>query len=106
MLVGWAGGVVVGHLPKLLSLSLSLWVWWPPGPRPKQAELYRRRLALLEAALFGAGVEAFALGIVIGTEPLAASERSCSSAQPSSPPRVSRSPGVAGPVASDEDDPP
>ncbi len=69
LLVGWAGGVVVGHLPKLLSLSL--WVWWPPGPRPKQAELYRRRLGLLEAAFFAAGVEALALGIVIGTATLA-----------------------------------
>jgi len=69
LLVGWAGGVVVGHLPKLLSLSL--WVWWPPGPRPKQAELYQRRLGLLEAAFFAAGVEALALGIVIGTAPLA-----------------------------------
>src|SRR5438552_5087401 len=29
LLVGWAGGVVVGHVVKLLSLSL--WVWWPPG---------------------------------------------------------------------------
>jgi hypothetical protein len=46
-------------------------VWWPPGPRPKQAELYRRRLGLLEAALFAAGVEALALGIIIGTAPLA-----------------------------------
>ena len=69
LLVGWAGGVVLGHLPKLLSLSL--WVWWPPGPRPKQAELYRRWLGLLEAALFAAGVEALALGIVIGTATLA-----------------------------------
>jgi hypothetical protein len=69
LLVGWAGGVVLGHLPKLLSLSL--WVWWPPGPRPKQAELYHRRLGLLEAAVFAAGVEALALGIVIGDAPLA-----------------------------------
>jgi hypothetical protein len=69
LLVGWAGGVVVGHLPKLLSLSL--WVWWPSGPRPKQAELYRRRLGLVEATFFAAGVEALALGIVIGTAPLA-----------------------------------
>jgi len=69
LLVGWAGGIVLGHLPKLLSLSL--WVWWPPGPRPKQAELYRRRLGLLEAALFAAGVEALALGILLGTATLA-----------------------------------
>ena len=42
LLVGWAGGVVLGHVGKLLSLSLL--VWWPPGPRPKQAELSRARL--------------------------------------------------------------
>ena len=36
LLVGrWAGGVTLGHLGKLLSLSA--WTWWPPGPRPKQA---------------------------------------------------------------------
>lgn len=34
LLLGWAAGVTIGHLPKLLSLSI--WVWWPPGPRPKQ----------------------------------------------------------------------
>jgi hypothetical protein len=55
LLVGWAGGVVLGHAGKLLSLSL--WVWWPPGPRPKQAWLYPRRLWLAEAATFCAGVE-------------------------------------------------
>ena len=64
LLVGWAAGVVVGHLGKLLSLSL--WVWWPPGPRPKQAALYPRRLGLLEALAFGAGVEALALGAATG----------------------------------------
>jgi hypothetical protein len=69
LLVGWAGGVVVGHLPKLLSLSL--WVWWPPGPRPKQATLYRRGLGVAEAAVFAAGVEALALGVVFGAAPVA-----------------------------------
>ena len=64
LLVGWAAGVVFGHLGKLLSLSL--WVWWPPGPRPKQAQLYPRRLGLLEAAAFAAGVEALAVGVVAG----------------------------------------
>jgi hypothetical protein len=64
LLVGWAGGVVVGHVGKLLSLSL--WVWWPPGPRPKQAELYPRRLGLVEAAAFAAGVETLALGVLAG----------------------------------------
>ena len=69
LLVGWAGGVVVGHLGKLLSLSL--WVWWPPGPRPKQAELYPRRLGLGEAAAFAIGVESLAVGIVIGSAAVA-----------------------------------
>jgi hypothetical protein len=69
LLVGWAGGVVLGHLGKLLSLSL--WVWWPPGPRPKQAELYPRRLGLGEAGAFALGVESLALGIFIGSPALA-----------------------------------
>ncbi|MGZ4290872.1 MAG: hypothetical protein ACXVQZ_09675, partial [Gaiellaceae bacterium] len=64
LLLGWAGGVVVGHLGKLLSLSL--WVWWPPGPRPKQAELYPRRLAVAETATFAVGVEAVALAVLTG----------------------------------------
>jgi hypothetical protein len=63
LLVGWAGGVVVGHVGKLLSLSL--WVWWPPGPRPKQASLYPRRLGLAEAAAFAIGVELLALGVLV-----------------------------------------
>jgi hypothetical protein len=65
LLAGWAGGVVVGHVGKLLSLSL--WVWWPQGPRPKQAELYPRRLGLLEAAAFATGVEVLALGVLLGS---------------------------------------
>lgn len=65
LLIGWAGGVVVGHLPKLLSLSL--WVWWPPGPRPKQAQLYPRRLAVTETAIFAAGVEVLALAVLTGS---------------------------------------
>jgi len=69
LLVGWAGGVVIGDLGKLLSLSL--WVWWPPGPRPKQAELYPRRVGLVEAATFAVGVEALALGVFVGSTPLA-----------------------------------
>lgn len=64
LLVGWAGGVVLGHIGKLLSLSL--WVWWPPGPRPKQASLYPRRLWLTEATVFSLGVEALALGSLTG----------------------------------------
>jgi hypothetical protein len=69
LLVGWAGGVVVGHVGKLLSLSL--WVWWPAGPRPKQAQLYTRRLGLVEAGAFAVGVETLAVGVVIGNAPAA-----------------------------------
>ena len=65
LLGGWAAGVTVGHLPKLLSLSL--WVWWPPGPRPKQEALYPRRLAQAEAAVFAAGLETLAAGIYLGS---------------------------------------
>jgi hypothetical protein len=69
LLVGWAGGVVVGHVGKLLALSL--WVWWPPGPRPKQTALYPRRLGLVEAGAFAAGVEALTVGVFLGSTPLA-----------------------------------
>ncbi|HEX5449032.1 MAG TPA: hypothetical protein VFW85_03140 [Gaiellaceae bacterium] len=65
LLVGWAGGVVLGHVPKLLSLSL--WVWWPPGPRPKQASLYSRKLGLAETAAFALGVELLAVGVAAGS---------------------------------------
>ena len=65
LLLGWAAGVTLGHLPKLLSLSI--WVWWPPGPRPKQDALYPRRLAQLEAAVFAAGVEITAISVYAGS---------------------------------------
>jgi len=65
LLVGWAAGVTVGHLGKLLSLSV--WAWWPPGPRPKQAALYPARLWLAEAALFVAGIEVAVDGILAGS---------------------------------------
>ena len=64
LLLGWAVGVTLGHLPKLLSLSI--WVWWPPGPRPKQGALYPRRLAQAEALAFAGGVETLALGAYLG----------------------------------------
>jgi len=60
LLVGWGAGVTLGHVDKLLSLSL--WVWWPPGPRPKQDALYPRRLGLVAAAAFSAGSELVAIG--------------------------------------------
>lgn len=55
LLVGWAAGITLGHLGKLLSLSA--WMWWPPGPRLKQAALYPRRLWLAEASAFAVGVQ-------------------------------------------------
>jgi hypothetical protein len=69
LLLGWAGGVVIGHVTKLLSLSL--WVWWPPGPRPKQAALYPRRVGLAETAAFLIGVEALVAGILATSATLA-----------------------------------
>jgi len=60
LLLGWAAGVTLGHLGKLLALSL--WVWWPPGPRPKQSALYPRRVWLAEAVTFACGVEVLAVG--------------------------------------------
>jgi hypothetical protein len=65
LLLGWAAGVTLGHLGKLLSLSL--WVWWPPGPRPKQDALYPRRVWLVEAAAFAVGVEVLAVGSLAGS---------------------------------------
>ena len=64
LLLGWAAGVTLGHLGKLLSLSL--WVWWPPGPRPKQNALYPRTVWLVEAAAFAVGVELLAIGSLAG----------------------------------------
>lgn len=65
LLLGWAAGVTIGHLPKLLSLSI--WVWWPPGPRPKQGELYPLQIARSEAIVFALGVEITAIGIYAGS---------------------------------------
>ena len=47
--------------------SLSLWVWWPPGPRPKQAALYPRRVWLAEAVAFSTGVELLAVAALVGS---------------------------------------
>ena len=65
LLVGWAAGATLGHLGKLLSLSV--WAWWPPGPRPKQASLYPRRLWLVEAIAFAAGIEIAVDGALAGS---------------------------------------
>jgi hypothetical protein len=55
--------VIVGHLGKLTSLSG--WGSWPPGPRPRQEALYPRAGWQAEVAVFAAGVETLALGIVL-----------------------------------------
>ncbi len=68
LLVGWAAGVTLGHLGKLLSLSA--WTWWPSGPRPKQAALYPRGIWLAEAILFAVGVETMVNGVLRGAETL------------------------------------
>jgi hypothetical protein len=67
--VGWAVGVIVGHAGKLVSLSG--WGSWPPGPRPKQAELYPRVGWQLESALFALGVELLALGVLVDADSIA-----------------------------------
>ena len=58
--------MIVGHAGKLISLSG--WGSWPPGPRPKQADLYPRAGWQVEVALFAAGVELLALGVVAESE--------------------------------------
>ncbi|HXG77386.1 MAG TPA: hypothetical protein VNJ53_12535, partial [Gaiellaceae bacterium] len=63
--LGWAAGVVVGHLGKLVSLSG--WGSWPPGPRPSQAALYPRRLWQAEAASFAVGVQLAVAGVLLAT---------------------------------------
>ena len=60
--VGWATGVILGHLGKLVSLAG--WGAWPPGPRPKQSDLYPRRGWQGEALLFALGVQLLALGVL------------------------------------------
>jgi hypothetical protein len=69
--VGWAAGVIVGHLGKLLSLSA--WGSWPPGPRPRQGALYPLRGWQLEVVLFAIGAEALAAGVVLDRPALARS---------------------------------
>jgi hypothetical protein len=69
LLLGWAVGITLGHTGKLLSLSV--WVAWPAGPRPKQGALYPRRLWQAETALFTLGVEGLAAGALLRAQPLA-----------------------------------
>lgn len=67
--LGWAAGVILGHLGKLASLSG--WGSWPPGPRPSQRALYPRRLWQAEVALFAVGVQVFAAGALVESTPVA-----------------------------------
>ena len=69
LLLGWAAGITLGHVGKLLSLSA--WAWWPPGPRPKQAALYARGLWVIEAAAFALGVQLLAAAALVGNPALA-----------------------------------
>ncbi len=69
LLVGFAAGVTLGHMGKLLALSA--WHWWPPGPRPKQAWFYPRRLWLAEGMVFAVGVELLAAGVLTRSSTLA-----------------------------------
>jgi hypothetical protein len=65
ILVGWAAGVTLGHVGKLLALSA--WTWWPPGPRPKQAAFYSRAVWSAEAGAFLLGVELLVVGALSGS---------------------------------------
>jgi hypothetical protein len=64
--LGWAAGMIVGHLGKLVSLSG--WGSWPPGPRPRQAELYPRRPWQVEVVVFAVGVQLLAVGALFQAE--------------------------------------
>ena len=64
--LGWAAGMIVGHIGKLLSLAA--WGSWPPGPRPRQSELYPRLPWQFEVLLFTAAVELLGGGIVFESE--------------------------------------
>lgn len=65
LLLGWAGGVTLGFLGRLLALSA--WTWWPPGPRPRQAAFYPRGRWLGEAACFGLGAQLAGAGALAGS---------------------------------------
>lgn len=65
--IGWASGVILGHLGKLAALSA--WGSWPPGPRPKQADLYPRRVWQVEVTVFAVGAEFVAAGVLLESTP-------------------------------------
>ena len=67
--IGWAVGVIVGHLGKLISLSG--WGSWPPGPRPRQEALYPRAGWQVETCVFAVGAQLLALGVLAESEPVA-----------------------------------
>lgn len=69
LLLGWAAGVTLGHVGKLLSLSA--WTWWPPGERPKQAAFFAGKAWTLEVVAFAAGVELLAVGALVENAGLA-----------------------------------
>jgi hypothetical protein len=62
ILVGWAVGITLGHAGKLMSLSI--WASWPPGPRPKQHQLYPRRLWQAETITFAVAVETLTIAVL------------------------------------------
>lgn len=65
VLLGWAAGVTLGHLGKLLALSA--WTWWPPGERPKQEVFFDRRAWALALVSFAGGVQLLALGPLLAS---------------------------------------
>jgi len=67
--LGWAAGVILGHLGKLVSLSG--WGSWPPGPRPSQQALYPSRLWQAEVVLHALGVQLLAVGVLAGSASVA-----------------------------------
>jgi hypothetical protein len=68
LLLGWATGVTLGHVGKLLAVSA--WTWWPPGPRPKQAAFYPWSLWFAEAVAFGLGLQLVAAGVLAESQAL------------------------------------
>jgi len=61
----------VGRATTWSVTALALRQWWPAGPRPKQAQLYPRRLGLAEVAALAVGVETLTIGLLAGRTPVA-----------------------------------